>query len=583
MILLKKILEQKLPGEYNKVCKLTSVFDIMKLSTTIRINFDEAQQLITKACSSFGVVNPPKVIQARGRQEYQIFGKIFLRQPTTIHTTLHELAHYLLLGKQSSEVKKVINKKLLKMYYNVESIDELSEDDKKEAMIYATRLRFEPHGQSFVSKLDELLKWWKEYECKYKLSESINKPLPSQAIDDDIHWAVITNNEEYGYGVFSWHTDEFSAKYNAKVTGGYVILVEQDKYGCAELPKTDTINALKQYFGDDYTGEPPKPELKIVKESKFEIVELKDKWEIPISIEYANDPYEAISKIINGKIKVLSINRVGDDVITKFLEKDTGLKRVLIVRKIVSKESLAEMVMPREIDKSKIYYHGTKDKNSAIKIAKEGLKPQDIEFLEKKYVIPDNDEAGQEVDRQYMSISGRVYLTEDLFSAIQYASPGSGFELEGGNQAKGYVVVVNGNKIEDIEPDEDDVGSIILNIGNYVRSPRQYPLSFKIRAKHFIELHKIAIKYLGEEYWKKFFNEPQVGKIILPHLSDELKHTIIDIGGKIAHVGSIDVDEVWEFDVKDYYNLYSQDKKSRRSTIDEFVNNFFTKYARRIK
>lgn len=260
--------------------------------------------------------------------------------------------------------------------------------------------------------------------------------------------------------------------------------------------------------------------------------------------------------------------------------KSIGLHKEL--REQIVKESLVEMVMPREIDKSKVYYHGTKDKNSALKIAKEGLRPQDIEFLEKKYVIPDNDEAGQEVDRQYMSISGRVYLTEDLFSAIQYASPGSGFELKG-NQAKGYVVVVSGNKIQDIEPDEDDVGSIILNIGNYVRSPKQYPLSFKIRAKHLIELHKIAIKYLGEEYWKKFFNEPQVGKVILPHLSDGLKHTIIDIGGKVAHVGPIDIDEVWEFDIKDYYNLYSQDKKSRRSTIDEFVNNFFSKYARRIK
>lgn len=249
---------------------------------------------------------------------------------------------------------------------------------------------------------------------------------------------------------------------------------------------------------------------------------------------------------------------------------------------LYEQRSLVEMVMPRETDKLKTYYHGTKDKNNALKIAKEGLKPQDIEFLEKKYVIPDNDEAGQEVDRQYMSISGRVYLTEDLFSAIQYASPGSGFELKG-NQAKGYVVVVSGNKIQDIEPDEDDVGSIILNIGNYVRSPKQYPLSFKIRAKHLIELHKIAIKYLGEEYWKKFFNEPQVGKVILPHLSDGLKHTIIDIGGKVAHVGPIDIDEVWEFDIKDYYNLYSQDKKSRKSTIDEFVNNFFSKYARRIK
>lgn len=170
MISFKKILEQKLAGEYNKVCKLTSVFDIMKLATTIRINFDEAQQLITKACESFGVVNPPKVKQARGRQEYQIFGKIFLRQPTTVHAILHELAHYLMLGKNDSP-KKIVSKKLLKLYYNVESLEDLNDEDRKEALIYATKFRFEPHGQSFVSKLDELLKWWKEYECKYKLSE----------------------------------------------------------------------------------------------------------------------------------------------------------------------------------------------------------------------------------------------------------------------------------------------------------------------------------------------------------------------------------------------------------------------------
>ena len=199
--LTKQIIEQKLPGEYNKVCKLTSALDIMKLAITIRINFDEARQLIKKACEHFGVVNPPTIKQAMGRQEYQVFGKIFLRQPTTVHATLHELAHYLNLGKATDdEFKRVVNRKYLKQAYGVDDISELSGADQEEALIYATKLRFDAHGKSFVSKFDELLMWWKEYECKYKLSESkiihgqVLKEAKVKPISPKELWSYIVRN-----------------------------------------------------------------------------------------------------------------------------------------------------------------------------------------------------------------------------------------------------------------------------------------------------------------------------------------------------------------------------------------------------
>jgi hypothetical protein len=349
-------------------------------------------------------------------------------------------------------------------------------------------------------------------EKEWSLRES--KVIHSQAIDDDIHFAVITSDPEHGYGVFSWHTDEFSARYNAKATGGYVVKVEQDKYGQAEVPKSDVNHALSlsglDFHNDPDEPLPTKPKLRIVK------------------------------------------------------------------------ESLVEMVMPREIDQSVIYYHGTPSKDSALKIMKSGLAPQDIEFLNKKYVTSD-EEVDKEIDRHYMPIVGRVYLTQDLFSAISYAKSNLPWEDGMKSNEHGYVVKVIGQELKDIEPDEDNVGSIVLDIGNYVKSPRQYPLRFKIRTKYIIELFKIAKQHLGEKYWEKSFDEPQAGKIILPHLSDELKLAIIDIGKNIAHVGTISASELWEFNVSDYFKLFSDDGKTKNATIDEFINNFFTKYARRIK
>lgn len=120
---------KKIQGEYDKVCKLTSVFDIMKLASIIKINFDEAKLLIEKACKFFNVI-PPKIIQTQGKQEYNQGFKIFLRQPTTISATLHELAHYLTF-EEIEKPQKIISKKLLKLYFGVDSINKLSEQEKK--------------------------------------------------------------------------------------------------------------------------------------------------------------------------------------------------------------------------------------------------------------------------------------------------------------------------------------------------------------------------------------------------------------------------------------------------------------------
>lgn len=71
-------------------------------------------------------------------------------------------------------------------------------------------------------------------------SEAINNP--------NISHACVTASDEFGYGVFSWHTSEEAALHNAQLTGGKSVPVDRDADGRLRLPQ-EASEALRLLFG----------------------------------------------------------------------------------------------------------------------------------------------------------------------------------------------------------------------------------------------------------------------------------------------------------------------------------------------
>jgi len=74
--------------------------------------------------------------------------------------------------------------------------------------------------------------------------------IRSVAIDNpNLTYACVTSNDEYGYGVYSWHVNRKDALHNANITKGVVVKVQFDSDGCVILPKEATI-AVNKFLGE---------------------------------------------------------------------------------------------------------------------------------------------------------------------------------------------------------------------------------------------------------------------------------------------------------------------------------------------
>ncbi len=116
------------------------------------------------------------------------------------------------------------------------------------------------------------------------------------------------------------------------------------------------------------------------------------------------------------------------------------------------------MAVPSEKVKARTYYHGTDSAQTAEKIiADQCLKAPEVVNLDARY--------GQSFQRPQ---AGRIYLTPSLRYAVIYALGGSyaGQQMpewyfqKPGRTQYGYLFTVPGSSLEDIEPDEDQVGDI---------------------------------------------------------------------------------------------------------------------------
>ena len=117
------------------------------------------------------------------------------------------------------------------------------------------------------------------------------------------------------------------------------------------------------------------------------------------------------------------------------------------------REVLVEMATPRQSDLERVYYHGTPKSENAKSIMAHGINPPDLTGRS-NYLTP---------------VKGKVYITPKIDYATIDAIGGN----VAGNKAPdwmldsygryGYLFVIDGHQLSDIQPDEDSVGEMIYD------------------------------------------------------------------------------------------------------------------------
>ena len=118
-------------------------------------------------------------------------------------------------------------------------------------------------------------------------------------------------------------------------------------------------------------------------------------------------------------------------------------------------ELLSEMAAPSANILAKTYYHGTHDHAAAENILTNGIQPPDLS-LRKGLLKP---------------VVGKVYCTDKLGYAQIYAIggdiAGSDVDIRRYINKHGYIFVIPGSGLKDVQPDEDSIGSFLHDILRY--------------------------------------------------------------------------------------------------------------------
>ena len=201
------------------------------------------------------------------------------------------------------------------------------------------------------------------------------------------------------------------------------------------------------------------------------------------------------------------------------------------------RELLSEMAAPRQSDLAQVYYHGTPKEENAKSIMANGINAPDLS-TRSGYLKP---------------VEGKVYITPKISYASTYAIGGSmaghkvsDWMLKDYGQY-GYVFVIDGQQLKDIQPDEDSVGEMISNgeaywLDDLARDALEYE-DYDDEGQG-LGYNGLYDAVMGGEYdaWAS------AGKIVLDSMTDGQKLELIDLGAHVAHTGNLTPKEVWRFD-----------------------------------
>lgn len=212
--------------------------------------------------------------------------------------------------------------------------------------------------------------------------------------------------------------------------------------------------------------------------------------------------------------------------------------------------------------RSQRFYHGTSNISAAKQIMRHGINPGEV-AQRRSYLSP---------------MAGKVYLTQTLSYAIIYALGGdiAGHDLPANFRKKtdryGYVFVVDGNTLADVQPDEDSVGQFFYDHGvqEYVPIPgsrfKKAVYGFKggnsptadIDSHFFWHPNNDPVFQIWAYIWNALtttqrkrilFGEyiyfASGGKRALKGMPDWMKLKLIELGAHVAHGGAVKPIEAW--------------------------------------
>jgi len=113
---------------------------------------------------------------------------------------------------------------------------------------------------------------------------------------------------------------------------------------------------------------------------------------------------------------------------------------------------LTEMAAPTDDVKNMVFWHGTKNKQSADAILANGIKVSDV--VSKRSMVP---------------VLGANYITPHLDYAAIYAvgsntlgtAHSEGDISKPGYGEHGYLFKIHGHQLKDVQPDEDSIGEML--------------------------------------------------------------------------------------------------------------------------
>lgn len=217
---------------------------------------------------------------------------------------------------------------------------------------------------------------------------------------------------------------------------------------------------------------------------------------------------------------------------------------------------------PPESMRAGRYYHGTSETGKAQAIMREGLKGQETQGRS-----------------QLAPVVGRVYLTPHITYAIIYALGGNYTSMmqegRGRDDPFGYVFIVEGRGLGDVQPDEDSVGEFLSDNSEPIKQPwkrRDGTIAMYPNGEPYMRTvgYRCAIDNddrVGQRiyYWlhdtvtpnqlKKIMDGEYAyyaagGKRALQKMPDWMKIELINRGAHIAHGGSIHPAEAWRIEKK---------------------------------
>lgn len=210
-----------------------------------------------------------------------------------------------------------------------------------------------------------------------------------------------------------------------------------------------------------------------------------------------------------------------------------------IVHQIVSKDTgksinlIIEMAIPTDPIRKMTFWHGTPTETIGKNILKNGLKVSEVES--KSALTP---------------VKGANYVTPDIKYALIYGMGGSyplgSAEAERDIQRYGenfYLFKISGEKLVDIQPDEDSIGELIW-------SGRGPSWLISLAKKHLTENIYSKVKSGEYVYWAR------AGKKLVKKMTDSQKIDLIfNYGTHVANFGVIYPDMAYKISRKDIKNM----------------------------